>query len=347
MGALRSVNRLMAVGAVGVAALGTSPRCVAEVTTSYGVEFVTVGAPGNRDTVPFEVPLFPEMAVGGVGYEYRLSRTEITTRQWLPFVRAYAPYIQAAGGGSAGGAAFTSLNIYRSGGQYHVVEGTIDWPVAVSWRIAARYANWMHNRQSAEAWAFESGAYDTSTFGVNAQGFVTDQRHHAPGARFWLPTLDEWYKGVYYDPDRYGPGQGGYWLHPGSSNEELISGPPEMFGAQTNAGFGVPPGPTGMAAGQYPDTQTPWGMLDASGGVREMSEDDPYEAKGWAPEHRYAFGSYYREPTFSVHDRLDWGPGLTGLDSIEGGIRLAAGVVPAPGAAIGVATSLFLRRARR
>src|SRR5690606_22099076 len=82
----------------------------------------------------------------------------------------------------------------------------------ISWRGAAIYCNWLHNGQSTDRAAFLNGAYDVSTFGGGAFEF-TDQATHNPGARYWIPTWDEWLKAAHYDPDRNGPDQGGWWLY--------------------------------------------------------------------------------------------------------------------------------------
>lgn len=52
-----------------------------------GIQFVTVGAPGN----PAYAGPDPGHNVGGrgsVGYEYRIGLTEVTTGQWMEFMNA-------------------------------------------------------------------------------------------------------------------------------------------------------------------------------------------------------------------------------------------------------------------
>src|SRR5690606_23240620 len=97
----------------------------------------------------------------------------------------------------------------------------------------ARYCNWLHNGKVNEQWAFDTGAYDASTFGRDENGDFTDDYTPLPGARFWIPSVDEWLKAVYYDPDRHGPGEGGWWLFPDSSDDPLVIGYPED-GGETN-----------------------------------------------------------------------------------------------------------------
>jgi formylglycine-generating enzyme required for sulfatase activity len=79
-----------------------------------------------------------------------------------------------------------------------------DLPVAfVNWFAAARYANWMSNGGTADA-STETGAY-------NLNGAMTGVFRKQDGARYWLPSEDEWYKAAYYDPTKNGTG--GYWSY--------------------------------------------------------------------------------------------------------------------------------------
>lgn len=102
--------------------------------------------------------------------------------------------------------------------------------------MAARYCNWPTNGKRPERDAFENGAYDTSTFTTNSAGTFNDQRTHTPGASFWIPTVDEWIKAAYYDPNRYGNGVEGYWLYNNQSNTAPIYNAP-WNGGESNGGI--------------------------------------------------------------------------------------------------------------
>ena len=84
----------------------------------------------------------------------------------------------------------------------------------ISWRMAAIYANWLHNDKSTARSAFLNGAYDVSTFGYINGDVATDQAAHHPSARYWIPTLDEMIKASNYDPNKpnLDGTTGGYWL---------------------------------------------------------------------------------------------------------------------------------------
>jgi len=123
-----------------------------------------------------------------------------------------------------------------------------------------------------EEWAIADGACDTSTFVPNPAGGVMDQKTHHPGARFWIPTLDEMLKAQHYDPDRFGQGQGGWWEFSNSSDVAPIGRLPGV--GEANTGFTLPDfGHFDIPAGSYPNVQTPWGLLDAAGGAQEWTEE--------------------------------------------------------------------------
>jgi formylglycine-generating enzyme required for sulfatase activity len=303
----------------GGAALAQSPP------PNDGFSWATIGAPGNRATLPEEVPYQPDLSIGAVPYSYRMTQTEITVGQWFQFVQAYTPYW----GGRRNDSTFighwiqpTSLNpnVPLS---YTIVPGAENRPTTMSWRMAARYCNWLQNGRSGQQSAFENGVYDTSTFTINPDGTFNDQPVHTPGTQYWIPTLDEWTKAGYYDPNRYGTGQGGYWIYPNGTNQPLISGYPED-GGQTNAGDTFPPDDQRyLDVGSYPNVRSPWGLLDVSGGVSEWLENSA------AQESRFYRGTAQFTFAPEFYDRLD--TAVVGGSPWFGGIGLRlASPIPGP-----------------
>jgi hypothetical protein len=329
---------------VAIVVASSSAVAGAQPVPSYGIDFVTIGAPGNRHTIPSEVPEAPWVQRGAVSYEYRLSRTEITIGQFAEFVTAYQavrPELYLSIDASDVGQN-TYLRVGPSGADYNPAHA--QYPNQPSWRMAARFCNWLHNGKVNELWAFESGAYDTSTFGLAPDGFnFTDQFTRSPGARFWIPSINEWVKGTFYDPNRYGAGQGGYWPYTNSSEHVPISGLPGQ-GGETNAGINVPPGGI-MNVGSYPSFQSPWGLLDTSGGTAEFTEDyRPQSTRRWS------VGTFYGDWGHFVNESPVLG-GSSGYAPDRGGfvgLRLAS-AVPAPGTlVIGLCAAIGLpRRSRR
>jgi hypothetical protein len=83
----------------------------------------------------------------------------------------------------------------------------LDRPMVLTWREAALIANWLHHDRTNDLALCLSGAYDINSWGGPANdGTVTDDAH-LPGARFWIPSLDEWLKAAFWDDNRLGLGQ--------------------------------------------------------------------------------------------------------------------------------------------
>ncbi len=316
----------------------TTSGAVAGPVPDYDFDWAEIGALGNRRPLLSEVPGFPDAAqYGSVNYHYRMTRTEVVTSQWLEFANAYVAHYD----GSPTAFEMTGwwLSYDSSSGQYSMADGAALAPVETTWRMAARFTNWLSNGKSNDASAFENGAYDTSTFGRNPDATFTDQLEHTPGAAFWIPTYDEWVKGMHYDPNRYGQGEEGYWRYPHSSDSEPLSGLPDD-GGETNAGLTWGQDGWFMDAGSYPDVQSPWGLLDGSGGAREWTET------AFDSMYRFIDGSEFGEGNgFQVRDLIEqWSIAFP-----EGyyGFRIA-GVIPAPwsGSPMIGGVSLLLRRKR-
>jgi formylglycine-generating enzyme required for sulfatase activity len=79
---------------------------------------------------------------------------------------------------------------------------------------AKRYCNWLHNGapsfdelNATTLWITETGAYD-----------FTNGKHGElmPGARYFIPSLNQWYKAAYYQAFRPNPG---YWHYPTQGNK--------------------------------------------------------------------------------------------------------------------------------
>ncbi|UYV11209.1 MAG: formylglycine-generating enzyme family protein [Phycisphaera sp.] len=314
-------------------ALAAAPALSQTIPPDYGHDFVTIGAPGNRGVLPSEAPdwNFDRFGTyGGVDYEYRITRTEVTNDQYIRFAQSYL----RAGGATTGGTLIghgirvvgfdpdgVAILDFLSPGSQHA-------PAIMSWRYAARYTNWLHNGQGTDLEDFNSGVYDASTFRTDpVTGAFLDQPERSPDAKYFLPTLDEWTKAVHYDPDRYGDGQEGYWYHPGGSDDFLVSGPPGTPGAETSGGESGPPGLLWYPVGSYPDTTTPWGLLDASGGVEEMLETAVNPSTS-AMRRLLAGSGTVPDPTYQVADRLD-SFGSVSLPGLARGFRVAS-VVTAP-----------------
>ncbi len=144
--------------------------------------FVTVGDPGK----------------GGVEEGCELGQHEITNAQFAEFLNAVAAsddeakaYFPFMGSRPRGGIACSGT----SGRYFYQARpGMADKPAAfVSFWSACRYCNWLHhgrptNRRNLKPWTTEDGAYDLAF----ADTIHADQVVRKPGARYFLPSDEEW-----------------------------------------------------------------------------------------------------------------------------------------------------------
>jgi hypothetical protein len=303
-----------------------------------GVDFSVIDAPGNAAFSSSNRPSsYPVQGRGSVPYTYALARTEVTTGQWLQFVNAF----------STQGGTFTNFAqpirwgaqidpTYNGPGTRWRLDPTNPDAAAVpvwgnSWRECAMYCNWLQNGRSSDLTSITHGAYESSTFGFPDNNFFngfTDQITRSAGAQFWIPSLDEWIKGAFYDP-----AQQHWWESHYGSNTPPVSGLPGTPGAQTSSGLPYDPLGTDfyIPLNAY-GAQSPYGLLSTSGGPHEWFEDavGPSAATGLptyrlfmqaAPDNLYGNGD------------LIFQAGLTGDIPIGGpnsSFRIAT--VPAPGA---------------
>jgi len=299
------------------------------IPPNYGHDFVTIGNPGNRAATEFEAPRWETEFLGPLGrvnYKYRITRTEVTNAQYHDFITQYvrAPGLPFAPGAGLGRGLF--IRGFEPGGIpiIDVVPGREQTPAEVTVLYAAAYMNWLHNDQGTTREDFATGAYDLDQFVRDpVTGQFPEQKPREEGARFFLPSTDEWTKAAHYDPNRYGLGEEGFWLYPDGGQEPLVTGLPGEPGAETSAGTEVF---EMFDVGSYPGTLSPWGLLDVSGGF-----DEATDTLSFFGDSRIRVGSDVISQRVDFDDRLDnvfnLGPG----DTI--GFRVAS-IVPAPGAGV-------------
>ena len=174
--------------------------------SAVSIDMVWVGNPGNtHDTTGY----------GSVGYNYRIGKYDVTIGQYTEFLNRvdatgtnpYGLYNLATG--SDGNVKRIQLNGTAPSGSKYSVIGSANRPITyASWFDAARFANWMVNGQGAGG--TETGAYTLA--GMTSGSTPTLN----PGASFYIPMENEWYKAAYYNPTL--SGSGGYYKYATQSN---------------------------------------------------------------------------------------------------------------------------------
>ncbi len=242
-----------------------------------GTDLLAVGTPRN--------PGDPRGGEGRVDVRYFMGRTEVTNAEYVAFLNAVDPAATNALGlfdpammNEVWGG-ITRDATAPAGERYRVRPFKADHPVNyVDWRDAARFANWLHHDRPTGG-GTESGAYDMRR--------TTPVR--LSGARFALPTEDEWYKAAYYEPLRPGaprPGAGRYWSFPTRSDLAPEATVCTSSGRVTNAGANVATydgdciWATAVTPGFTPNTSPvagttspgPFGTFDQGGNVAEWLE---------------------------------------------------------------------------
>ncbi|CAG0993260.1 hypothetical protein PHYC_02416 [Phycisphaerales bacterium] len=271
-----------------------------------GIEWVTVGDVGNP---AYQGPGGLVVGRGSVGYEYRIGKTEVTTSQWLGFYNTFkarpdavpesvlpTPIIWGASidPDYSGPGTRYRLNPGDPNSGMRAVSG-------ISWRMAAMLCNWLTNEKSSDLAAYQDGAYDISTFGYSAPGVFTDQLAHHSSATYWIPTLDEYLKANFYDPNKLGPGIGGWWQQPNMSDTPMTYGPPGQ--GMANSGFTLPQsGELRIPLMSYPGTYSAYGVLDSAGFTQEWIED------------RYVV----ENRTYRIFDGSYWSVSGPGIDTVHG-----------------------------
>jgi len=200
------------------------PQAVASTITDPGV-IILVADPGNQaDTAGLGAGL------GAVGYTFAISKYEVSISQYTDFLNSVATHGDPYGLYNENMA--TDLNIagiQRTGSgtvgspYSYAALGNGDRPIAyVSWFDAARLANWVHNGATSAA-STETGAYT-----LNGQTTGSAPARN-PGASWWIPTQNEWYKAAYY---KGGGTNAGYWQYATQSD----TAPGNTIGSGTNQG---------------------------------------------------------------------------------------------------------------
>ena len=98
----------------------------------------------------------------------------------------------------------------------------------VSWYDSIRFANWLHNGQGGG----DTETARTRSWAARRRPATATRITRNPGAKWWLPSEDEWYKAAYHKNDGV---TGNYWDYPTSTDAVPYSDQPPGSGAPTQS----------------------------------------------------------------------------------------------------------------
>ncbi|MFA6135002.1 MAG: SUMF1/EgtB/PvdO family nonheme iron enzyme [Phycisphaerae bacterium] len=253
--------------------------------------WVTVGDPGNAgawsgasySAYGAERTFGPDRICGAVAYAFSMGKFEVTAGQYTAFLNAvartdtfglYSPYMADPTG-------YWGCNIQQSGSPgsytYSVDPEWANRPVNyVSWGDAARFANWLTHGQPAgpqDANTTEDGSYLLNGATSYEALMAVTRKTAAQGGRYYIPTEDEWYKAAYYKGGGLNAGYRSFSTGNNSSLSNDLSNPDGNNNANFYQGgytLGSPYYRT--EAGDFENSQSPYGTFDQGGNVWEWNE---------------------------------------------------------------------------
>jgi hypothetical protein len=158
----------------------------ADIIRGISMDFVTIGNAGNTGEQSRLVGYGDTTYYGGVDYEYRIGKYEVTNAQWN---------------------AFTAAADAPTGNPSYAYDDSAYWTGAqqptnnVSWYEGLQFCNYLTSGDKSK------GVYQFSGNNANPGSFLGINRTAAQatyGTTYFLPTEDEWYKAAYFKPNGSG-----------------------------------------------------------------------------------------------------------------------------------------------
>ncbi|QDT73472.1 Formylglycine-generating sulfatase enzyme [Lacipirellula limnantheis] len=292
-------------------------------TNAFDIEFVPIRNPGNAADATGK----PNPA-GSVAYNYRMGKFEVS-RDMI---------IKANIAGNLG-ITLWDMILYDGNGGNRPATG-------VNWNESARFVNWLNTSQGfMPAYKFMTapdGTEDTAVENIalwseSDLGFNAANRYRNSRAKYFLPSVDEWYKAAYYDPK-----SGVYFDYPTGAN----SLPTSVANGTAQGTVVYARGLVGPADVMLAGGLSPYGTMGQGGNVFEWEEtsfdllnDSPYSIRGLR-------GGYWDNNRLNLLASNRYGTAASNF-GYEMGFRVAS--VPEPSSLlIGVVTgALALVRKRR
>jgi formylglycine-generating enzyme required for sulfatase activity len=318
--------------------LAAAVMLAAVAAQAITIDMVPVGNPGNLADTRYYSPGY-----GSVGYTYQIGKFEVTAAQYSEFLNAVAATDTYGLYSSYMWTASPNSKIQQSGSPgsytYTVAADYANRPVTyVNFWDMCRFANWLHNGQPGLVTPVPQNANSTEDGAYTLNGYTgTDQRTIArnPGARWWIPSEDEWYKAAYYDPNK--AGGAGYWDYPTKSNtppiNTLLSPDPgnhSNYYDDLGTGNGTYTLSTSLRltmVGAFANSASAYGTFDQGGNVTEIVDTllPPSASYNWKNYH--LGGGWYVD---SLWQRADHSRTVSGPPGWGGAIGFRVAYVPEP-----------------
>jgi len=252
------------------------------------IDTVLIGNPGNAGR-----PVTPEESnddrwykfgvFGSVSREYRIGTTEVTNDQYVTFLSAIAStdprslFNTSMQSDPRGGIQRTGTNgNYSYSSKPFMGNKPVNF---VSIWDAMRFTNWLHNDMpsgSQNLTSTEDGAYFLN--GVTFLPLADRNVTRKAGAKWFLPSDDEWFKAAYQKNDGI---TGNYYEYPTATDDVPIPATADAQGNVSNPGSnvvnylmaadwnGLNGNVTTVGSTQSPSA---YGTFDQAGNVDEMTE---------------------------------------------------------------------------
>jgi sulfatase modifying factor 1 len=256
---------------------------------AFDIDFVTIGNPGNTDDTTGN----PNPA-GKVDSTYRIGQYEISEDM------------------------INKANTEGSLGLTHNNRGANKPATSISWFEAAQFVNWLNiDSGSTEAYKFNGSAFQLWQPGD--AGYNPNNRYRNSQAKYFLPSVDEWYKAAYYDPT--GDVYFDYPTGSDSAPTDVSSGTAADT-AVYNQSFAGGPADITQAGGL-----SPYGTMGQGGNVWEWEETDFDLVNDSSSSARGVRGGYWNNHSSILlsSNRLDSNPSNEDLNV---GFRVAS--IPEP-----------------
>ena len=211
---------------------------------AFSIDFVEIGNAGNTPDVRTYVNPY---SVGAVSYIYNLGKYEVSR-----------DVVQKASSSGGLGITLSDMSIYGGNGGNRPAVG-------VSFQEMARIVNWLNTSKGYEV------AYNFGGLNGNISAWASGQHYQNnlfrnKNAVFFLPTLDEWYKGAFADSS-------GNWHQFATGDTKPLAvddgttGGTAVYSVYPNISLRTGPSDVDQAGGL-----SFWGTMGQGGNVFEVTE---------------------------------------------------------------------------